>query len=264
MALIWGRFALIWPLLVVVAMAGCERESPDQARDSQGKDVASTRGSESSGLTSAQMRIALNDTVRALGCEDLVRYHDDLYFWDSAVGAECIQKAGETTTIMVYQHLDSPVAALAHGGALVSTDNPALVSNHLLVLGDRAALDKVRAASSELREESEIVTSSLEVPNVSPHHEAVALCSGFVASNLANFAAGRPEQQSDIEALDNTYPGYKTLVTSLHSTPEMKRLAAQRSPDPLVIESTMSAFGQKIKCTCAESTLRTDNEPRGG
>lgn len=194
------------------------------------------------------MRERVKSVVAHMECERTFTVHDDMYFWDRAVGAACEHADGSVGSVMVYRHGGSVAAVLQDWKGAISKDEPALVSDHVLVMTNRAEMESIADAVPGL---GETMTQVPPAPSLTAEQQAIGMCIGFVASNLAAYAAGDPEPASDVAELDSTYPGYEQWVSQLHESSQMENLMGLQEEDPAAFEPALSRFGPEAKENCA-------------
>lgn len=201
------------------------------------------------------MNEIVTSVLHVLKCEQVLPVYDDIYNWDRAVGADCIHKDSSITSILVYQTSGSPNTAVQAWDGMLGDDVLAIISSHLLITGQSNVITDL---SEKLTEIGSIIREVPSPPPPDTVHDAIGMCSAFVASHIAAFAAKTPEPERDIAELDNIFPGYRRWITELDESGRIDPLIGLEDRDSAGFESELSKFGPETKKFCNSAVKKTE------
>lgn len=221
-------------------VASCERI--DDRSQEVHKDVPTAEPRQ---VSRAAVEDELGRIDRRLDCTRRVRLHDDLWFWDSAVGLECEIGAGRTVRAFVYRTAGSASVAAREQG--LADGDVAIVGDRLLVTGHAATLRRLARASVDLPAP---VTGEVEAEAMGPAEEDATFCVRAVSAHAMLTIEGGREPRDDIADLDALYPGYADVVTDVDREIVRRGLVRRWRDDQLSLERALSRLGPRIKRFC--------------
>jgi hypothetical protein len=211
------------------------------ARDGTSADDAPSRAA-----SLAQMRQDLRAIETRMTCERRVRLHDDVWFWDRAVGIVCQGESGAVARAFVYRTPGSAEASAIEQG--VDQDSAVVIDDRLLISGDRVL---VEAIHEQIPDQPGVRRSVQDDADLDPVQDDVTFCARAVAAHAVGAAEGDVEPASDVADLDSLYPGYAARVAEVDDEIRRSSLARLLEQDALAFEGGLSRLGPATKAMCA-------------
>lgn len=189
----------------------------------------------------------LASLVDGLDCRSSDYIADDLSFWDSVRGADCILDDGSALVIRVFAHEGSAEFAFVDWAPLLGADNQVMFGRNWFMLGRPSKLKEAASFVVDPGPISDSVDTSLRLPQRLLDR---GTCSSLLGHQLQAIAS--PDQSNELtaEVLENLYPGSGDMLASLIKPEVSSHIIALSNYNDTRLLNYLATFGPELKQFC--------------
>jgi hypothetical protein len=192
------------------------------------------------------MQTIADDLRLTVPCDGADTLHDDLAFWDSMRGYDCLSP-DQPTFIRVYAHAASVPQTLAEWDGTFDSERAVARGANWYVVGPPAAVSAVIAPEGAPRMADDIG----EPVSLTPEQDYITTCMLFVSSEGQRYVQ-RPDGRSpSAEQYDALFPGVTAEVHAAIEDLGRSRVLEVSDEDRWV--AALSPIGPRLKKRCAAS-----------
>ncbi|QZQ56832.1 hypothetical protein KZI27_08530 [Curtobacterium sp. TC1] len=253
------RRSLIWVGACAVAVAATGCGAPDPTTTRTPRTTTTVRpATESARIieTVSQQRLA-DVLIAGLPCEDRDDYQDDLTFWDSMRGYDCVD-AADTVSVRVYGSSRSVDQILPSWADALVDGRGARRGVNWFVVGPRDLISQVDPP----REDPEVRSSSTSAPAPTAQQEFLTNCSQYTFDEAVRAIRGERVTETDGAYYDRAFSGVGEAVRASLDQRDLALLRAE--DDEARWPSMLSERGPAWKQVCLTAMSRHDDLLRSG
>lgn len=214
------RLLAVVPVVAVLALAGCGSVPPTAVR------------------VSPEHVLSL---VENFSCDQLDLLEDDVDFYDSMQGANCVYDNQSTLLVRAYDHDASVQQVLPDWTPTLSESNQLIVGKNWFAVGTPQLLDEL---SSLLDTSAQRVSEYEATPTpLSKSQQAIGACSAFVAAAVRSSVLDGTSVPTEAESV---YPGISEKV--VETVGELR--TSRTNSDSF--DADISELGPELKAFCKQ------------
>lgn len=235
-------------ICVAAAVLSACSSGPDD-RTSQTQQSASASGSApppAPTLDAAQMQEIAAELRATVPCERADALHDDLAFWDSMRGFDCL--GGKAPTfIRVYAHAASVPQTLADWDGTFGADRAVTRGAHWYVIGTPATVTSVQPPDGAPRIANDV---GVPVP-LTPEQDYRTTCVLYVSSEGQRYVQYPKQRSRSADQYSALFPGVTPEVHEAIDDLGLQRVQQITDKDRWI--AALSPIGPRLKKQCADA-----------
>lgn len=195
-------------------------------------------------LDAASMQTIADHLRRTAPCDRADVLHDDLAFWDSMRGFDCLDPDAPTF-IRVYAHAVSVPQTLAEWDGTFDSDRAVVRGANWYVIGPPSTVSGVEAPTGAPRVADDVG----EPVSLTPEQDYTTTCMLFVSNEGPRYVRWPDERSTSAQQYDEVFPGVTDDVHAAIEELGRGRVLAVADEERWV--AALSPIGPRLKKRCA-------------